>query len=204
MSMSLSVYLLDVAATRALVGSRDDQLLKVIRDEFGDDLERDDRWFADAIADGAPTSYEALRAVVSGGPFPQDGSSGSFQYGYAYKRLCSLTGSHLNNSSFSPYRAGWLEAVDDGLKALEVTAVSVSDFGMSTGMPDGLPWSDFPGCGQWTHGQCVAALEQFQAADRAGLEPSLEPEVESALSDCVDWIVAAAQRPGYGVIGFQS
>ncbi|MGW2089937.1 DUF7691 family protein, partial [Streptomyces sp. NPDC001880] len=42
MSSSLSVYLLDVAATRALVGSRDDQLLEAIRNGFGDDLARDD------------------------------------------------------------------------------------------------------------------------------------------------------------------
>ncbi|WP_330342681.1 DUF7691 family protein [Streptomyces sp. NBC_00557] len=204
MSMSLSVYLLDVAATRALVGSRDDQLLQVISDQFGDELTRADQWFDQAIAQGAPTSFEALQTVVHGGPFPQGGSPGAFQYGYAYKRLCSLTGSHLDNSSFSPYRAGWLEAVDEGLKALKVTAVSIAEFGMWEGMPDGLPWSDFPGCGQWTHGQCVTALEQFETANRAGLEPSLEPEVENALSDCVDWIVAAAQRPGYGVIGFQS
>jgi hypothetical protein len=132
------VYLLDVAATRALVGACDDQLLRVIRDEFRGDLERDDRWFADAIADGAPTSSQALQAVLHGGPFPQDGSSGAFQYGYAYKRLCSLTGSHLINSSFSPYRGGWLGAVDDELKALEVTAVSVADFAMPAGLPDGL------------------------------------------------------------------
>ncbi|WP_432040814.1 DUF7691 family protein [Streptomyces chartreusis] len=36
MSSSLRVYLLDVAATRALVGSRDDQLLEVISDRLRD------------------------------------------------------------------------------------------------------------------------------------------------------------------------
>ncbi|WP_246203796.1 DUF7691 family protein [Streptomyces tailanensis] len=65
MSSSLSVYLLDVAATRALVGSRDEQLLDVIRSKFGDDLARDDDWFKSEIEDGAPTAYEALRAVES-------------------------------------------------------------------------------------------------------------------------------------------
>lgn len=44
--------------------------------------------------------------------------------------------------------AGWLQAVDDVLKALQVTAVSVRDFGMSEGTPGGLPWSDCPGWGQ--------------------------------------------------------
>ena len=46
MSSSLSVYLLDVAATRALVGSRNDQLLEVISGSFGDDLARDDNYFS--------------------------------------------------------------------------------------------------------------------------------------------------------------
>ncbi|MFD5714815.1 hypothetical protein ACFWHW_31390 [Streptomyces pharetrae] len=45
MGSSLSVYLLDVAATRALVGCRDDTLLEVIRDNFADDLARDDEEF---------------------------------------------------------------------------------------------------------------------------------------------------------------
>ncbi|MFI6055904.1 hypothetical protein ACIBCO_38245 [Streptomyces violascens] len=67
MSSSLSVYLVDVAATRALVGSRDEQLLEVIRNSFADDLARADDYFSDSIEFGAPTAYEALRAVDMAG-----------------------------------------------------------------------------------------------------------------------------------------
>lgn len=206
MSMSLSLYLLDVPATHALVGSRDEQLLTVIREQFGDDLKRADDWFQDRIADGAPTAYEALRTLVRGGPFPKGGSEEAFQYGYAYKRLCSLTGSHLSNRGFSPYRFGWLETVDEALERLGVTAISVESFGMSGGLPKGVPWSDFPNCGEWTHEQCRKALAQIEEGDRADRGPSedQEPEVLEALSTCRDWIVAAARRPGYGVVGFQS
>lgn len=129
MSSSLSVYLLDTAATRALVGSGDEQLLEAVRTGFGRDLARDDSYFGHEIGEGAPTAYEALRAVVHGGPF-SDREDHAFQYGYAYKRLCALTGAFLDNSSFTPHRGDWLSVVDQGLKALHITAVSVEDFSL--------------------------------------------------------------------------
>lgn len=205
MSSSLSVYLLDVAATRALVGSRDDQLLKVVRGSFGDDLARDDGYFGDAIQDGAPTAFEALRAVVRGGPFSEDGEH-AFQYGYAYSRLCSLTGSFLRNDCFTPHRGDWLSVVDQGLKALGVTAVSVEAFGYSD-LPAPLPYTYTPGCGEWTPEDIAQALEQFEATkravDEAGQAPPLEPEVVDAVMQCVGWMRSAASRPDFGVIGFR-
>ncbi|MFI8965878.1 hypothetical protein ACIGO8_27630 [Streptomyces sp. NPDC053493] len=204
MSSSLSVYLLDPKATRALAGSGDEQLLEVIRDRFGDDLARDDDWFSSQIKDGAPTAYEALRAVVHGGPFDAS-EQHAFQYGYAYKRLCALTGGFLDNSSFSPFRGDWLEVVDEGLTALRITAVSVAEFGYSGGMPAGIPRAyDLPYCGEWTHEQCLAALEQFEQTKRDGHAPPLEPEVVDAVMDVIGWLRHAEARPGFGVIGFVS
>ncbi|WCD94192.1 hypothetical protein PGH47_00355 [Streptomyces sp. HUAS 31] len=206
MSSSLSVYLLDVAATRALVGSRDDQLLEVISDRFGDALARDDDYFSYEIERGAPKAYEALRAVVHGGPF-SDEEDHAFQYGYAYKRLCSLTGSFLDNSSFTPHRGDWLSVVDQGLKALGITAVSVEEFGYG-GLPSPLPYTFTPGCGEWTPGQIAQALEQFEATKRAvdesGEAPPLEPEVVDAVMQCLGWMRHGQERPGFGVIGFRS
>ncbi|MEV5729981.1 MULTISPECIES: DUF7691 family protein [Streptomyces] len=206
MSSSLSVYLLDVAATRALVGSRDDQLLEVIRDNFADDLARDDDYFSHAIAQGAPTAYEALHAVVHGGPFSEE-EGHAFQYGYAYKRLCSLTGSFLDNDCFTPHRGDWLSVVDQGLKALGITAVSVEEFGYG-GLPAPLPYTFTPGCGEWTPQQTAQALDQFEATKRAvdesGQAPPLEPEVVEAVMQCLGWMRHAVARPGFGVIGFRS
>jgi len=99
MSSGLSVYLLDVAATRAWVGSRNDELLEAIRAEFRDDIARDDDYHSYAIGQGAPTPDEALRALIHGGPFSQN-QDHAFQYGYAYRRLCSLTGRFLPNEPF--------------------------------------------------------------------------------------------------------
>lgn len=202
MSSALSVYLLDPAATRALVGSRDDQLLEVIRDSFGDQLAHDDDWFRHEIEKGAPTAYEALRTVVHGGPFSED-EQHAFQYGYAYKRLCELTGSFLDNSCFTPHRGDWLSVVDKGLTELGITAVSVAEFGYC-GLPGPLPWTYMPGCGVWTPEQCAQALEQFEETKRKGHAPPLEPEVVDAVFDCIGWLRLAESRPGFGVIGFVS
>ncbi|MGW4895879.1 DUF7691 family protein [Kitasatospora sp. NPDC004240] len=203
MSSSLSVYLLDPKAARALVGSRDDQLLQVIRDSFADDLASSDSWFDSEIADGAPTAYEALRAVVYGGPYDA-AAQYSFQYGYAYKRLCALTGSFLDNSSFSPFRGSWLEMVDEGLRALRITAVSVAELGYYDGLPDGIPTYELPRCGEWTYESCVAALEQFEQTKRDNHAPPLEPEVVEAVMDVIGWLRAVEARPGFGVVGFVS
>ncbi|GAB2852643.1 hypothetical protein GCM10027074_19370 [Streptomyces deserti] len=202
MSSSLSVYLLDVAATRALVGSGDEQLLQVIRDTFGDQLAHDDDYFRHEIEQGAPTAYEALRAVVHGGPFSED-KDHAFQYGYAYKRLCELTGSFLPNDRFTPHRGDWLSVVDEGLRALRITAVSVADFGYD-GLPEPLPYTHTPGCGAWTPEEIARALEQFEATKAANHAPPLEPEVVEAVMQCLDWMRYAEARPGFGVIGFRS
>ena len=203
MSSSLSVYLIDPTAARALVGSGDEQLLEIIRERFADQLAHDDDWFADAIADGAPSAYEALRAVVHGGPFDAPKHL-VFPYGYAYKRLCSLTGSFLDNSSFSPFRGDWLEVVDEGLKALRITAVSVAEFGYGGGIPREIPTYDLPRSGEWTHAQCREALEQFERTKAAGHAPPLDPEVVEAVMDVTGWLRHAASRPGFGVVGFVS
>ncbi|WP_326615691.1 hypothetical protein OG863_00395 [Streptomyces decoyicus] len=203
MSSSLSVYLLDPKEARARVGSRDAQLLQVIRDTFGDDLASDDSWFSSEIANGAPTAYEALHAVVYGGPF-QKNRQYAFQYGYAYKRLCSLTGSFLDSSCFCPFRGDWLEAVDEALRALRITAVSVAEFGYYDGVPAPVPHSDLPRCGEWTHERCLEALEQFEQTKRDGHASPLEPEVLDAVMDVISWLRHAESRPGFGVVGFVS
>ncbi|MEV5506715.1 DUF7691 family protein [Streptomyces orinoci] len=206
MSSSLSVYLLDVAATRALVGSGDEELLRVICTEFGDDLARDDDYHSLAIEQGAPTAEEALRAVVHGGPFSEQREH-AFQYGYAYKRLCALTGLFLPNDCFTPHRGDWLSVVDQGLKALGITAVSVEAFSLGD-PPAPLPHCFTPGCGEWTPDRIAQALEQFEATKRAvdesGQAPPLEPEVVEGVMQCIGWMTRAEARPGFGVIGFRS
>ncbi|MEV2243755.1 hypothetical protein [Streptomyces sp. NPDC049970] len=206
MSSSLSVYLLDVAATHALIGCRDDDFLTAVRGGFADDLVRDDEYHRREIEKGAPTAAEALRAVVHGGPFSEDREH-AFQYGYAYRRLCELSGSFLPNDCFTPHRGDWLSTVDQGLRTMGVTAVSLDAFGHGA-PPAPLPYAHTPGCGQWGPEAITEALSQFEAtrcaADESGPAPSLEPEVVEAVTQCLDWMRRAEARPGHGIIGFRS
>jgi hypothetical protein len=206
MSSSLSVYLLDVAATRAWVGSRDDQLFAAIQSEFVEDMARDDDYHRLAIEQGAPTASEALRAVIYGGPFSENHDH-AFQYGYAYRRLCELAGVFLPNDCFTPHRGAWLSVVDQGLKASGITAVSVEAFS-NGGPPAPLPYSFMPGYGEWAPDRIAEALRQLESSKRAagasGQAPPLEPYVVEAVTQCVDWMRRAQARPGFGVIGFRS
>ncbi|MEU1348205.1 hypothetical protein ABZ438_17465 [Streptomyces sp. NPDC005786] len=206
MSSSLSVYLVDLSATHALIGSRDDQLLNVIRADFGEDLTRDDEYHSYAIEQGSPTADEALSAVIHGGPFSENRDH-AFQYSYAYQRICSLTGTFLPNDCFTPHKGDWLSVVDQGLKSLGITAVSVDAFGYGA-PPAPLPYADTPGCDEWAPEHIAQALQQFEAtkraADESGQAPPLEPEVLEAAMQCLTWMRYAEARPGYGVIGFRS
>lgn len=205
MSSSLSVYLLDVAAARALVGSRDDQLFEVLRARFADSLARDDDYHGDEIEKGAPTAEAALRAVIHGGPFSEDRNH-AFQYGYAYERLCSFSGAFLPNDCFTPHRGDWLSVVDQGLGALGITAVSVESFSHG-GPPDPVPYSFTPGCGEWPPDRVARALEQYGAARGAdagsGPASPREPEAVRAVEQCLDWMRRAKALPGFGIVGFR-
>ncbi|MEU0137000.1 hypothetical protein ABZ172_23685 [Streptomyces sp. NPDC006296] len=206
MSSSLSVYLLDVAATQALIGCRDDDFLTGVRAGFADDLVRDDEYHRYEIEEeGAPTADEALRAVVHGRPFSEDRNH-AFQYGYAYRRLCELSGSFLPNDCFTPHSGDWLSTVDEGLRAMGITAVSLDAFGHGA-PPAPLPYAHTPACGQWGPEAIAEALKQYEAtersADGSGRAASLEPQVVEAVTQCLDWMRRAGTRPGHGVIGFR-
>ncbi|WP_055469565.1 DUF7691 family protein [Streptomyces ardesiacus] len=206
MSSSLHIYLLDEAATRALVGCRSEENLEFFRTHYADRLEEQDDDFRAEIAAGAPTAYEAVRAVIDGGPFDAPAQY-AFRYGYAYEWLCSLTGSFLPNDRFTPHRGAWLSTVDEGLRAMGVTAVTVSAFG-AQGLPEPLPRTELPGCGVWTPEEISRALEQFNVTMRAAEAgerpfPELEKEIVDAVFQSLGWAQAAADREGLSVVGFR-
>ncbi|MGW3071846.1 MULTISPECIES: DUF7691 family protein [unclassified Kitasatospora] len=202
MSSFLSAYLVDPAELRARVGSRNDGAVDEALAYFGPSLDRSDEYFADEIAQGAPTAREALRAVVHGGPFAAD-EDHAFQYGYAYRRLCWLVGQPLEVDSFGPFRGDWLEVVDGGLKAYGITAVSVAEFRYG-GLPDGLPHCDVPSCSTWSAEDCRTALDQFERAEREGRTPVPEREVAEAVAEVAGWLRLAQRWRDGQIVGFVS
>ncbi|WP_331767259.1 hypothetical protein [Embleya sp. NBC_00896] len=198
MSYGLNVYLVDLATVRGAIGSADDKLLRMIGGRFKSLLATDDAYFADEIAQGAPTRYEAVRAVLAGGPFEQ---AHAFQYGYAYRLICRFHGQLLDNSHFSPMRGLWLDTVDEGLTGLGVKAAGVSDF-MYGSLPDALPRPDmYPYYGEWTADQCREALAQWESST-AEQRAALDSEVLEAAESCVEWWREAGAREGHGIVGF--
>ncbi|MGI5339550.1 DUF7691 family protein [Streptomyces sp. CA-181903] len=198
MSSAMSLTLLDLAAARAFIGCRDEGLLHAVRDNFGADLAADDDYFSSEISRGAPTAYQALEAVVNGGPF---GEEFAFQYGYAYKRLCELTGYRLPNTNFCPIRASWLPVLDEAMAGLGITAVSVSELTYS--LPAPLPFTDLPGYGEWTAEACAKGLAQWEATTEEQRR-AVDPLTMEVIEECVGWMRSAGRMPGFGVVGFLS
>lgn len=197
MSNSLTTYVVDLDLLKASVGSGDDELRRMICDRFEQRL---DRFFYFGGADDLPIR-DAIRAVIEGGPFERRHGT---VYNYAYKWICEFHGSHLDDSDFSPMRSsGWLETVDEGLKAVGVTAVGVEGFTFGHA-PDPIPEPDFllPASSTWGLEECRKALEQWAAATEED-KAALDPYVRQAAESCMEWC-RAADTTGLGVAGFFS
>ncbi|MFI5804733.1 hypothetical protein [Streptomyces sp. NPDC051561] len=198
MSYSLSLYLVDPAKVRGVVGSGDDKLRRMMGGAFKTQFPHDDDYFSHEIERGAPTRYDALRAVIAGGPFVEEFA---WQYGYAYEMVCRFHGRSLFNNCFSPFRSGWLEEVDKGLVALGIRAVEISGFSYSS-LPGELPRPDFvPGYGEWSAQECSSALKQWEASTPEQ-RAALDSEVLEAIESVVGWLVKAREKEGAGVVGF--
>ncbi|MFF0744666.1 hypothetical protein ACFYVL_30130 [Streptomyces sp. NPDC004111] len=198
MSYSLSLYLVDPAKVRAVIGSGDDKLRRMMGGAYKSEFPRDDDYFDSEIERGAPKRYDALCAVIAGGPFEEEHA---WQYGYAYEMVCRFFGRHLNNNSFSPFRGAWLEEVDKGLARLGITAVEITEFNYGS-VPSPLPRPDFvPNYGEWSAEQCATALTQWRASTPEQ-RAELDPEVLEAVESIVDWLERAAAKEGAGVVGF--
>lgn len=198
MSFSLTLFVVDPEIPRNAIGSQDVRMRRAIGGRFKREMAQDDDYFASRIEDGAPTRYEALTAVIDGGPFNEQHA---FQYGYAYRLICAFHGRMLVTSNFSPFRSGWLERVDEGLKSLGVTAVQVAELGY--GLPAPLPYTDLPGHGVWTPSECTTALEQYEAAAEEQFAV-LDREVREAVEEAATWLQAARTAEGRGIVGFMS
>ncbi|MET7621558.1 hypothetical protein [Streptomyces sp. NPDC005408] len=196
MSYGLSIYKVDIPTVRGAVGCGEERMRRMIGGRFKRQLAADDEYFAYEIERGAPTRYEALRAVIEGGPFDDEYG---FQYGYAYKMVCEFYGRPLFNNHFSPFRGSWLSDVDEGLAELGIKAVAVSDFSYGS-LPGPLPSTDLPRYGEWSPAQCREALAQWEASTPQQ-HGAVDPEVLAAIESCVDWI---READGKGIVGFQS
>lgn len=174
MSSGLMVYSVDLDEVNGIVGSRDPRCVG----EMSDD--------------------EAVATLVDGGPY--DEGSGA-AYGYAYKKLCDLCGTFLDNSEFYPVKFFWLEEVDGTLNGLGVTAVSVKEF-LFDDLPVELPSFDGAlSAGVWSKEEVQKAAGQAEAVTDEQLAAIDDRYMAEAVRAVLGWIRQAAGQ-GHGVAGF--
>lgn len=198
MSFALMTYVVDLDVLNGSIGSKDTKLRRMIGGRFRQYLAGFDAQFDHLDGDDHLPIYEAIRAVIDGGPFEEQHSA---TYNYAFKWICEFYGRFLDNSHFSPIKAGGMEMVDEGLAELGVTAVRVADLGMGSA-PDPIPFSSegFPCYGEWSLEECKKALEQWERVTgerKAGIDSYILEAAESSMGWC-----EAAVSSGRGVAGF--
>ena len=198
MSYGLMVYVVDLDVLNGSVGSKDVKMRRMIGGRFKKQLSHfDDRFGRFTEGEYLPI-YEAIRAVIDGGPFDAEHS---VVYNYAFKWICEFHGRFVNNSEFSPMKAGWLEKVDEGLADLGVTAVRVEDLGMGSA-PSPIPRSSdgFPCYGEWSSAECEKALKEWEEVTEER-KAAIDPYVLKAAESCMGWCRTAVAA-GRGVAGF--
>lgn len=198
MSFALMPYVVDLDVLHGSIGSKDVKLRRMIGGRFKQHLAAFDEQFEDFIEDGGPPIYEAIGAVIDGGPFDE---RYGVMYNYAYKWICEFHGGSLNNAAFSPMRAGWMETVDKGLAGLGVTAVRVDDLGTgSTPLPIPGTSGEIFWCGEWSLEECKRALEEWEQVSE-GSKAGIDSYVLDAAESCMSWCKTAVDT-GRGVVGF--
>lgn len=133
-----------------------------------------------------PDARTALRQLIMGEPL--DGRAG-VAYAYWFKQMCE-SGQFLRNDAWMPIRMAFFDDVEQALRRLGVTGVSVRDM-VFGGLPVPLPPpDDFPGMGY------TAAKDAGVLAERLGaVELSREPDrhLREAIEQLTGWLRTCAE-----------
>jgi len=195
MSYSVMAYAVKFDKLKPVFGSGDDKLRRQICGRFKAHLAQQANWFESEIANGAPTPFDAVKALIMG-TVPEKGHG--FMYAYAYERIVEHFGRYLNNNAFSSIRWSFMEAVEEDWK--------------KSGLDEALPFDDlyigkalctfpspdaYPRHGYWSPEQVVAGHKRF-----GEVQISAETDdVHDAILAVQSWI-ADASRKGEGIVGF--
>jgi hypothetical protein len=176
-------YRVDLARLRGVVGSND-ALLKSRLASERDKIEELDELFADGIADGQPSTAEAIDHLLSGRTLHPDAGA---QYAYAVELICGTFGAMLDNGRTYPLSARWLAS--DVKPVLEQAGLpDIFEQLLDRGLPIHLPApDDFPGTGFLEGTEIDAALDMLSKLPRA----ELDGEVAEVLDEVGDWLTAA-------------
>lgn len=200
MSYGLVPYACDVGALRRLVGVGvpvGDTVLVDLREKQRQKIAGLDRWFAGAIAAGAPSLEQALTQLILGG---RAATRRGASFGYALEILTEHVGHRLMNSTVYPAGLAFLDEVDEALARIGIPEpFRLSNLAFS-GPPVPLgDIPDFPAIG-WLDGPTVcAAREAFRTRRVDAQAHALSTEVLMALGQIDGWTVDA---DGRALVGF--
>jgi hypothetical protein len=187
MGYGFMVWAVDTDKLRAVAGSKDEKLRRMIGGRFKRQLASLDESFDD------PTAYEALRQIVDG-TVPK-GAPGAV-YRYAFKLLVEHFGRFLDNSAVCPWNSPDFGPVNAALAAMGV-AFEVDTF-YGTSLPVELPYpDDFPSSG-WVDAAKVKAVHE---AFEKGKEPEMDDETASIVRCVRGWFREAAAL-GRGLVAY--
>lgn len=184
MGWFLAAYAVDLDQVHGAIGSGNDELRQRVEQKFADELDEDEE-----LAD-------VVRYVFTGTLDEDDDVEDGFVD--AFKMICE-TLSALTEAD-GPFSSDWPEAIDSGLSELNINAIGFTDFegGKVLTFAGGIEYPRI--YGEWTHAQCVAAVEQWEATT-AEQRLALDPEVLEWVEVGVRLASTAAKSPGYGVAG---
>jgi hypothetical protein len=188
MSYGVMAYAIDFDVIRRIVGSKDQQVLEDHEADFEDDAASIDELLENQ-SDGddeapLPAARDALRQMIMGESL--DDRVG-FAYAYCLKFLCDAHGEFLDNRTWYPISARFLESVQKALDAAGVPNQTISVAHLTAGeSPIPIPFvDDFPGIGFLARS---AVPDAFEALSRVNPVDIADTEARESIGALTEWL----------------
>jgi hypothetical protein len=194
MGYGIMAYGIDFDMIREIVGSRDWEALERYQAHFTHDAAAIDellQYHSPGEAEAAlPTARDALRQLIAGEPL--DDRVG-FAYAYCLKFLCDVHGDFLDNSTWYPVSAKFLDLVQSALDGAGVSRETISILRLTgSGSPIPIPFvDDFPGIGFLAK---PAVRDASLALSRVNPVAITDDDVRQSILTLTEWVAICRER----------
>lgn len=179
----VSAYVVDLDQARGAIGSGNGELWWQIKQRYAEDLAEDEE-----VA-------KVVRFVLA------DSSDEDVEdcFVEAFELICRALSVQCENEG--PFPGNWPEVIDSGFCTLNIDAIRFATFagGTTLTFPGGVVRDGV--YGEWTHRECVTAVEQWKATT-AEQRKALDVETLKWIEAGIGLASTAARTPNYGVAGF--
>jgi hypothetical protein len=182
MSFAPSGYIVDLDELVGAYGSKNARLVKAVEKKHSDRIRENAEWFADEVADGAPTLDAAIGEII-------DGKCTKKKHGFQYVYALELLSLHLGSGLFMAdwINHGFLEALQASLPTKAVKKLLDPDkaSNMKPPVPIPTPKDGVPGFGMWKAADCKTIAD--------ALKGIANEEIDEGLDEMRDWFGRAAK-----------